>query len=147
MCLMWLYVICLGLVVIVFNFFFFKQKTAYEMRISDWSSDVCSSDLLRRRAGRDYGCAAGPDDHAGAAGSRQPAVLGRRRRGPALHRHRLSARGAAAQCAARALRRRGTCAPGDRKSVGEGKSVSVRVDLGGGRTIKKKHKRRYPTIP
>src|SRR3546814_1411691 len=35
-------------------FFFFKQKTAYEMRISDWSSDVCSSDLLRlhvRRAG------------------------------------------------------------------------------------------------
>src|SRR3546814_2362424 len=30
---------------IVFVFFFFKQKTAYEMRISDWSSDVCSSDL------------------------------------------------------------------------------------------------------
>src|SRR3546814_14558933 len=29
-------------------FFFFKQKTAYEMRISDWSSDVCSSDLLER---------------------------------------------------------------------------------------------------
>src|SRR3546814_12426198 len=29
-------------------FFFFKQKTAYEMRISDWSSDVCSSDLLCR---------------------------------------------------------------------------------------------------
>src|SRR3546814_3642557 len=27
------------------DFFFFKQKTAYEMRISDWSSDVCSSDL------------------------------------------------------------------------------------------------------
>src|SRR3546814_10542445 len=30
----------------IFVFFFFKQKTAYEMRISDWSSDVCSSDLL-----------------------------------------------------------------------------------------------------
>src|SRR3546814_8220210 len=29
-------------------FFFFKQKTAYEMRISDWSSDVCSSDRSRR---------------------------------------------------------------------------------------------------
>src|SRR3546814_5916448 len=29
-------------------FFFFKQKTAYEMRISDWSSDVCSSDLGRQ---------------------------------------------------------------------------------------------------
>src|SRR3546814_4951993 len=41
-------------------FFFFKQKTAYEMRISDWSSDVCSSDLYsgnsityRVTAGRD----------------------------------------------------------------------------------------------
>src|SRR3546814_1531225 len=31
-------------------FFFFKQKTAYEMRISDWSSDVCSSDLYRAQA-------------------------------------------------------------------------------------------------
>src|SRR3546814_2544355 len=30
----------------MFFFFFLKQKTAYEMRISDWSSDVCSSDLL-----------------------------------------------------------------------------------------------------
>src|SRR3546814_1857153 len=33
-------------------FFFFKQKTAYEMRISDWSSDVCSSDLVDDRAPR-----------------------------------------------------------------------------------------------
>src|SRR3546814_18548466 len=32
----------------LFLFFFFKQKTAYELRISDWSSDVCSSDLLDR---------------------------------------------------------------------------------------------------
>src|SRR3546814_14735106 len=32
-------------------FFFFKQKTAYEMRISDWSSDVCSSDLIISDAG------------------------------------------------------------------------------------------------
>src|SRR3546814_16621495 len=31
-------------------FFFFKQKTAYEMRISDWNSDVCSSDLTRARS-------------------------------------------------------------------------------------------------
>src|SRR3546814_9776857 len=36
-------------------FFFFKQKTAYEMRISDWSSDVCSSDL----PGRTGQCGAG----------------------------------------------------------------------------------------
>src|SRR3546814_8851831 len=34
------------LYVLMCLFFFFKQKTAYEMRISDWSSDVCSSDLL-----------------------------------------------------------------------------------------------------
>src|SRR3546814_7702933 len=33
----------------VYAFFFFKQKTAYEMRISDWSSDVCSSDLVGAR--------------------------------------------------------------------------------------------------
>src|SRR3546814_4922515 len=32
---------------LVFCIFFFKQKTAYEMRISDWSSDVCSSDLAK----------------------------------------------------------------------------------------------------
>src|SRR3546814_1131267 len=36
---------------VVFCFFFFKQKTAYEMRISDWSSDVCSSDLFTKHAG------------------------------------------------------------------------------------------------
>src|SRR3546814_8880034 len=37
----------------VWFFFFFKQKTAYEMRISDWSSDVCSSDLEEREDRRD----------------------------------------------------------------------------------------------
>src|SRR3546814_9792371 len=51
---------------LIFFFFFFKQKTAYEMRISDWSSDVCSSDLdanrgwaarwFRRRIGRGVCC-------------------------------------------------------------------------------------------
>src|SRR3546814_4830429 len=34
-------------IVCYYFFFFFKQKTAYDMRISDWSSDVCSSDLLK----------------------------------------------------------------------------------------------------
>src|SRR3546814_15505589 len=38
---------CCGIIV-----FFFKQKTAYEMRISDWSSDVCSSDLFAERPHR-----------------------------------------------------------------------------------------------
>src|SRR3546814_2084645 len=58
----------------VFLFFFFKQKTAYEMRISDWSSDVCSSDLDGTGHAPDHaGCrvlgedgAAGPDDGAAA---------------------------------------------------------------------------------
>src|SRR3546814_5430001 len=40
-------------------FFFFKQKTAYEMRISDWSSDVCSSDLLRDPRGGRRPCGEG----------------------------------------------------------------------------------------
>src|SRR3546814_2655793 len=35
------------LCMLILYVFFFKQKTAYEMRISDWSSDVCSSDLVR----------------------------------------------------------------------------------------------------
>src|SRR3546814_5472980 len=49
---MWLMMIIDARVACVFRFlafFFFKQKTAYEMRISDWSSDVCSSDLLHSR--------------------------------------------------------------------------------------------------
>src|SRR3546814_9438314 len=99
--------------------FFFKQKTAYEMRISDWSSDVCSSDLpLVRFCPVVYGC----------------------------------------RCI-RITERYGLCYQGirscrlhlkpplplpvtgrtDRKSVVSGKSVSVRVDLGGRRIIKKKN--------
>src|SRR3546814_16815820 len=39
-------------IVLAYVYFFFKQKTAYEMRISDWSSDVCSSDLRGRAASR-----------------------------------------------------------------------------------------------
>src|SRR3546814_6705594 len=37
----------MSVVIVIFYLFFFKQKTAYEMRISDWSSDVCSSDLTQ----------------------------------------------------------------------------------------------------
>src|SRR3546814_18420761 len=44
----------------VFFFCFFKQKTAYEMRISDWSSDVCSSDLPASRASSSVDCASAP---------------------------------------------------------------------------------------
>src|SRR3546814_9363973 len=45
-----------------FLFFFFKQKTAYEMRIRDWSSDVCSADLARS-----YGDELAPHVRPGAA--------------------------------------------------------------------------------
>src|SRR3546814_1136605 len=40
------YCVVVILIISLLVFFFFKQKTAYEMRISDWSSDVCSSDLI-----------------------------------------------------------------------------------------------------
>src|SRR3546814_8958630 len=100
-------------------FFFFKQKTAYEMRISDWSSDVCSSDLnpadfLRHafaRHGRGDGREGNQPDYGTAAVAISPC---------------------------RAAIRRGIAAKlrwEDRKSVVEGKSVSVRVDLGGRRII------------
>src|SRR3546814_1511863 len=45
MCCLFVYVFVYNLLILYLLFFFFKQKTAYEMRISDWSSDVCSSDL------------------------------------------------------------------------------------------------------
>src|SRR3546814_20829104 len=62
-------------------FFFFKQKTAYEMRISDWSSDVCSSDLVIVHVGGLEGVTAleGRNDRAGDPG---PARVAGRRRQP-----------------------------------------------------------------
>src|SRR3546814_11249553 len=48
----------------LYLFFFFKQKTAYEMRISDWSSDVCSSDLARERGDTRPVIAASAGNHA-----------------------------------------------------------------------------------
>src|SRR3546814_2143088 len=48
---------------VLYWFFFFKQKTAYEMRISDWSSDVCSSDLSILDAARGHGGAGGQRGH------------------------------------------------------------------------------------
>src|SRR3546814_14855396 len=80
--------------------FFFKQKTAYEMRISDRSSDVCSSDLFSS-------ISAGIN-----------ALYG------PLH-------GGANEAVLDMLALTALVFPGDRKSVVEGKSVYVRVDLGG----------------
>src|SRR3546814_14408881 len=102
-------------------FFFFKQKTAYEMRISDWSSDVCSSDLRRYR----------PGEWRQGRGRQHRQWRHRRRQRRPRPRHR-----------GRQWRR----PPGDRKSVVSGKSVSVRVDLGGRRIIKKKKKTQSITL-
>src|SRR3546814_1045372 len=114
MLLRWLYI----------QFFFFKQKTVYELRIIDWGSDVCSSDLAGRRAvppvgarlvrGKPPGC------RAGWRGWRRCTTNAGPRRSPG-----------SATCA-----RYRPCR--DRKSGVEGKGVSVRVDFGGRRLIKKK---------
>src|SRR3546814_16296516 len=107
-------------------FVFFKPETAYERRISDWSSCVCSSDLRGRLRVRFVADVASRRMGRGDRPRRQRlrgvgAGLYRRRRDPRLG-HR-AARGGGG---------------GARKSVVEGKSVSVRVDLGGRRIIKKK---------
>src|SRR3546814_13656485 len=110
------------------------------MRISDWSSDVCSSDLLAPRK-------------PGAS----PTISRRASTDPKLDTGALWKAGNAARLACRNAARRGQCGQSrsgaagstrsvtlmrarrpDRKRVVSGKSVSVRVDLGGRRIIKKK---------
>src|SRR3546814_20520068 len=129
---------------LLLNMFFFKQKTAYELRISDWSSDVCSSDLAFDQQiiapGESRGIAA-----VGEAGrSRQVAAEGveqaeggvRRRlagiEGEALALGEVDGMNARFRC------RSQRAGHGDRKRVVWGKSVSVRVDLGVRRHIEKK---------
>src|SRR3546814_20951007 len=94
------------------------------MRISDWSSDVCSSDLVTARA---------PDAAANyREGRRPPSRHSQSRRRPSLFvGDRRGPRAAGEQVAAREH--------ADRKSVVWGRSVSVGVDLGGRRSIKKKN--------
>src|SRR3546814_3247711 len=68
--------VSVGLVICSFIdccFFFFKQKTAYEMRISDWSSDVCSSDLRDHLEPHGWGL---PADEEGVADRRCALELG-----------------------------------------------------------------------
>src|SRR3546814_1139876 len=97
----------------MFYFFFFKQKTAYEMRISDWSSDVCSSDLHPADGGQledepqpPRGGGAGPEARLDAG--RQEARLRSRggRRRPAVHRPALGADPGGRRPAAGEVRRR-----------------------------------------
>src|SRR3546814_13493524 len=111
-----------------FLFFFFKQKTAYEMRISDWSSDVCSSDLAARRKRRFRAPADQRRPPAIDAEARRDAASRRTPRDQAVGRRLEFFEGV--RHAQRLSRR------SEERRVG--KSVSVRVDLGGRRIIKKK---------
>src|SRR3546814_13520369 len=109
--------------------FFCKQKPAYEMRISDWSSDVCSSDLMGREVGLPIGALAS-------------------RTGTKVNTIRFYEDIRLLPPAARTASGRRSYGPEDvrrlafiRSEIGRascrGKSVSVRVDLGGRRIIKK----------
>src|SRR3546814_16169418 len=125
-------VVSLYFLLLIYFFFFCKQKTAYEMRISDWSADVCSSDLLDRQP-------VGTLDREPSGVDAMSARLasGATNRGAdfllELRSEEIPAR---MQAGARA----------DRTSVVSGKRVSVRVDLGGRRTIKTKTYNHYQTL-
>src|SRR3546814_13130182 len=118
--------LCLTMSDCLSDFLFFKQKTAYEMRISDWSSDVCSSDLPDAVPAGKYAKAAltALGVWSSVADRLAPAENVR---------------------AAMALVERGAAPLGivyateDRKSVGEGKRLSVSEELGGQRIIKQKN--------
>src|SRR3546814_17983430 len=116
---------------------FCNQKTAYDRRISDWSSDVCSSDLglILCRLVRFLSPAA------------HVALRFSLSESPARPHRLFHWRGLsrdARSCAPHSLGRRAgplsSRSRGDGQSEVEGQSVSVRVDLGGGRIIKKKNK-------
>src|SRR3546814_8131055 len=111
----------------LFLFFFFKQKTAYELRISDWSSDVCSSDLDGLVATHQKRF-----DHANIEFLLAEGSLV----GPRTVEARGADGGTRRLVAERLFLDLGTRpALPDRKSVGEGKSVVVRVDTGGRRIL------------
>src|SRR3546814_1027171 len=147
------------------NFFFFKQKTAYELRISDWSSDVCSSDLalgLAREISERHGVAVDVAIHApGREGDHRNhhahLLTTTRRIGPeglGAKTRELDQktsgeverwRGRWAEMQNRALELANVPDRVDHRShkrvrqrVVQGKSVSVRVDLGGRRRINNK---------
>src|SRR3546814_17460956 len=114
------------------------------MRISDWSSDVCSSDLEFAKVRQQFGQPIGrfqalqhrlvdmyvAESEARGMAATLPALFG------------MANRRSAAVSAAKGQRAEaGRLIAEDRKSVGEGKSVSVRVDAGGRGILKKKEKK------
>src|SRR3546814_16845465 len=134
--------------------FFFKQKTAYEVRISDWSSDVCSSDLwLGRLSPSRPALAIAPWR------SSLPSANTGNFSHSLIDRSKLSRRGRGSSVAS-ARMTIGACSPFEpctvitrttslRASIGRAscreRVCSVRVDLGGRRIIKKKKKKNKKT--
>src|SRR3546814_2500310 len=121
-------------------FFFFKQKTAYELRISDWSSDVCSSDLHESGTDRADRRAAG--DLRSSRNRFVAQFVGSGNIFPVKVRDMDRSRNAAlveARIGDGAVELTASADP-DRTSVVEGKRVSVRVGRGGPPTLKKKKK-------
>src|SRR3546814_18382815 len=117
-------------------FFLFKQKTAYEMRISDWSSDVCSSDL-RIAASRRASCATTSASRAEKGQSSAcarisptapPRVIRRNTQLPSRRRSTIPA----------STNLRTWRDTRDRKTAVKGKRVSDRDEIGGRSCIKKK---------
>src|SRR3546814_11446608 len=102
------------------------------MRISDWSSDVCSSDLLQRRVVAAESSSRVAQD--------QLQMLRREKRELQRRITLLQDDVRKAEEAVSKSRMVANEEAGDRKSVVEGKSVSVRVDIGGRRTMKKKNR-------
>src|SRR3546814_17917755 len=114
-------------------FFFFKQKTAYEMRISDWSSDVCSSDRASGQHSTNI-------THQASRAIRVFMV------GPPVERHRCTRSNH--HRAGSGRRPQAVCAETpdaatDRKRVVWGQRGSVRVALGGSRAIQKKKTKKH----
>src|SRR3546814_15787134 len=114
------------------------QKTAYELRISDWSSDVCSSDLLPVRADRGdvggRGAAVGQRPKCGVGEGATDAHV---EFGDRVERDARVLLAQFDQLRAQ-LRLPGIGAGEDRKGVVKGRSVAVRIDSGGRRNIQKK---------
>src|SRR3546814_12169501 len=117
-----------------FYFFLFKQKTAYEMRISDWSSDVCSSDLpISSTSVNWWPSTVIPRPMARCR--RRHGSAGSLSCGPKIH--RASPWGRPVERTVKLACRRRLPRGWDRKSVVEGKEVAGRVTRGGRRNNEK----------
>src|SRR3546814_3725808 len=126
-------------VVVLLDCFFFKQKTAYEMRISDWSSDVCSSDLVQiAQKGRQVVDVPGPHQPFSRTARTEPDEVGQTAFFLYAAPERWKSGCAIDHAGTPRFALIASARPADRKSVVSGKSVSVRLDPGGRRFIKTK---------